>query len=123
VRTTCLLLLATTITAALAAACGGSSRASDWCGDVSRSDRAFDTDQALDPDALAEFGRLADAAPPAVRAEARVVRRDVVLFLRNDPEVTKDADRVAGLLAAIERLDGYLRDECGVEIPTRGGSS
>jgi hypothetical protein len=47
----------------------------------------------------------------------------MVLFRRGDPELLQDDDRLARLQDAIERVDRYLQDECGADIPTRDGST
>jgi hypothetical protein len=113
----------TALTTVAAAACDGGCRAADWCTDVNRRADAFDTDRALDPEALAEFAKVGESAPAPVRDDIRLLHRDLVLLLRSDPEFVQDAARIERMGAAIDRLDDYLREECGVEIPARDGAS
>jgi hypothetical protein len=104
------------------AACGDEQRAA-WCDAVDRRDAAFEADTLLEDDALAAFRDVEASAPNEIRDDLRTVREAMVVFATDAAAFLRDFPRVDEYGHARDRVDEYLRDECGLDIPERGGGS
>jgi hypothetical protein len=112
------MLVVALLVSAAAGACGSSRQASGFCGRVERGDPAFNSDDAAHlRTALAAFDKIAATAPPAVASDLHVIssfRRR----LAEDPQSIKaDPALVTAFVASGKRVDSYLHDTCGVDIP------
>jgi hypothetical protein len=99
------------------AGCGKETHRSAWCDLALKRQAVFNTQTPLDPKALAAFGVVARQAPPAIRPDMQLVHRDGVLFWKSDKAFRTNATEVAAFVAAIGRVDKYLRTSCGADVP------
>jgi hypothetical protein len=90
-----------------------------WCDEAEKHQAAFKTEEAIDTEALAAYDRVAQDAPPELRRDLRYVRQLAVAFFTGDPEHQITKPRAEEFVNAIERVDEYLREECGANIATR----
>jgi hypothetical protein len=99
------------------AGCGTRPAATGFCATIQRGNSAFNsTDTAHATRALAEFDRIAAAAPPSVAGDlktiAAVMRKPTRLF--DTPALVKRYS------AAIAHVNRYLHQSCGLTVPPPG---
>jgi hypothetical protein len=104
---------------ALAAGCGGSANESAWCKAIKQQRDAFDVKKPNDPEAQAEFARLAAQAPPEIRGDLDLIARYSPRLWAGDLTFWRDKGRTDEYIATVERVDRYLHDECHVSLPSR----
>jgi hypothetical protein len=112
-RLSCLLAL---VVCATLGGCGNHAPRSAFCRRATAGQAAFKATSPFDPAALAEFDAIAAHAPAGVRDDLRLVHADIIA-LRNKPENIKNAAFIKGYAQALGRIDAYLRNDCGVDIP------
>ena len=93
-----------------------------FCKVASRDDSAFAALDPTDRDALDRFRRLAREAPNDVRDDLLVVV-DADERLLDDPMgLLADSAALDRVDVAVRRVDTYLEDTCGLDIPERPDS-
>jgi hypothetical protein len=122
VRSTSLaLLLSAALAVFSATGCGSDDGTNNaWCKVAKQKHSAFESDNVADKGAIAQFAKIEAQAPPEVRDDLRLVREGGLAFLRSDPAFSNDPQRTQAAVDARKRVDQYLEDECGIDIPTRG---
>ena len=110
------------IAAALVSGCSNDTHASAFCADAERGQSAFDSNAAdRFPAAIAQFEKIAAAAPAAIAPDLKTVSAGLSILYRNPRRFVDDPARFKRYSAAISRVDEYLRQNCGTPIPRRGG--
>jgi hypothetical protein len=108
------------VAAMVGGACGGESKATGFCAEIQRGHAGFDSTQ---PDrsaaAIEQLDRIIAAAPATVAPDLKTMSTTLTMVYRNPKAVAKDPSILQRYSAAIDRVDQYLRDECGLRIPSR----
>ena len=65
--------------------------------------------------------KKAAAAPPTVAPDLKTMSSTLTVLYRNPLVVAKDPSILERYWSAVDRIDEYLRDECGLRIPRRTG--
>ena len=109
------------IAAIVGAGCAGDRKATGFCAeDRARgtwaSTRPSRTDR---PPALAQINRMIGSAPATVAPALKTMSTELSVIYNNPKAVVKDWSIFERYSAAVDRVDQYLRDECGLDIPHR----
>lgn len=113
---------ATALVVAGAGCSDETSSAGGFCDTASRNDAAFASLDPADADAMDRFRDLADGAPDPVRGDLLVLADGGERFVRDPAGLVADEDALARIDEAIGRVDSYLEDTCGMEVPERPAS-
>jgi hypothetical protein len=110
------------VAAVVVGGCSGDPEARGFCAEITRGHAAFDAiDVAGSARALAQFDRIAEAAPATVAADLKTLSTVLSLLYRNPKALVKEPANFRRYSAARDRVDQYLRRSCGVRIPRRDG--
>jgi hypothetical protein len=108
------------VAAMVGGACGGDRRAIGFCGAIERGHAGFDsTDPHRSAAALAQLDRVIAAAPPTVSPDLKTMSSTLTMLYRNPKAVVTDPSILHRYWSAVDHIDEYLRDECGLQIPRR----
>jgi hypothetical protein len=108
------LLGATLIGSAALTGCGAHQVARGFCATIQRGNSAFNSsDPARSTKALAAFDRVAASAPASVAPDLKTIGA----VMRKPAQLFKDPALVKRYVAAIGRVDRYLRQSCGLTVP------
>jgi hypothetical protein len=106
---------------ALIAGCGRQSDESGFCATIETGHTAFDaTDAAHSSAALAEFDRVAATAPASLAPDLKTVAATLSVLYRDPASLANKPALLQRYVAAIERVDRYLHQTCGVAVPPAG---
>jgi hypothetical protein len=111
---------------AVVGGCGADRRSEDaaggFCAEITHGRAAFDfADKQHSKVALAAFDRVVASAPAVIAPDLKTVSHELTLLF-NDPVAIADPVGFRRYVAAIDRVDKYLRQTCGVSIPKRRGT-
>lgn len=102
--------------------CSSDRQATGFCAEIEHGHAAFDSvGKEESKRALAELDRVVASAPAAIAPDLKTVSTALSLFY-NDPKAFSDPAGFKRYTAAIDRVDEYLRDTCGIRIPRRKGT-
>jgi hypothetical protein len=108
------------VAAMVAGACGGDRKVTGFCGAIERGHAGFDsTDPHRSAAALAQLDRVIAAAPPTVAPDLKTMSSTLTRLYRNPKAVVADPSILDRYWSAVDHIDEYLRDECGLRIPRR----
>ena len=108
------------VAAMVGGGCGGDREATGFCAEIERGHAGFDsTDPHRSTAALAQLDRMIVSAPPTVAPDLKTMSSLLSVIYRNPKAVVKDPSILERYSAAVDRVDQYLRDECGLRIPRR----
>jgi hypothetical protein len=109
------------VAAIVGVGCGSDRRATGFCASIQRGHAGFDsTDDVADRTrALAQLERVIASAPATVAPDLKTVGATVADYYRDPKAVLKDPAILHRYTAALDRVDQYLRDACGLRIPRR----
>jgi hypothetical protein len=100
--------------------CGSDRKATGFCAEVERGRAGFDSTEPDRSDAaLAALDRMIVSAPPTVAPALRTMSTELLVIYGNPKAAAKDPSILERYSAAVDRVDEYLRDECGLRIPSR----
>ena len=104
----------------LGGGCGGDSKATGFCAEIQRGHAGFDSTQpGRSAAAIAQLDRIIDTAPATVAPDLKTMSTTLTMVYSNPKAVAKDPSILKRYSAAVDRVDQYLRDECGLRIPSR----
>ena len=107
---------------AVVGGCGADRKASGFCAEITHGRAAFDVaDKEHSKVALASFDRVVASAPAVIAPDLKTVSHELDLLF-NDPIAIADPVGFRRYVAAIDRVDKYLRQTCGLSIPKRRGT-
>ena len=107
---------------AVVGGCGADRESGGFCAEITHGRAAFDfADKEHSKVALAAFNRVVASAPAAIAPDLKTVSHELALLF-NDPVAIADPVGFKRYVAAIDRVDAYLRRTCGVSIPKRRGT-
>lgn len=102
--------------------CSADREANGFCAEIEHGHAAFDSvDKQESKRALAEFDRVVATAPAAIAPDLKTVGTELALFY-NDPKAFTDPVGFKRYTTALDRVDKYLRETCGIRIPRRHGT-
>lgn len=110
------------VAAMVGSGCGSDRKATGFCAAIEHGHSGFDsTDPHRSAAALAQLDRVIAAAPPTVAPDLKTMSSTLTVLYRNPLAVAKDPSILERYWSAVDRIDEYLRDECGLRIPRRTG--
>ena len=108
------------VAAMVAGGCGADREATGFCAEIERGHAGFDsTDPHRSTAALAQLDRMIGSAPPTVAPDLKTMSSLLSVIYRNPKAVVKDPSILDRYSATVDRVDQYLRDDCGLRIPSR----
>ena len=108
------------VAAMVGGGCGSDREATGFCAEIEHRHAGFDsTDPKRSTAALAQLDRVIATAPATVAPDLKTMSSTLSQLYRNPKALVKDPSILEEYWAAVDRVDQYLRDECGLRIPRR----
>jgi hypothetical protein len=117
-----LVLLASIGLALGATGCVQSRSENAWCGLVKKHNEVFDTPKTQNPQALAAYGQIALQAPPTVRPDLLTIVSFSVHLAHGEARYLLPP-LINQWIGARNRVDAYLKTQCGANPPSSGQSA